>query len=167
MAKKKTRKAPARSAKKSPAKKAKRKSPAKAASAPPEPKPKHGAFMWNELMTRDDERALTFFEKLLGWTHQDWPMGPGQAPYRIAKVGEKSVAGILKMTEPQFPAQVPTHWCGYIAVRSVDDAWQQVLELGGERIHPPSDIPEVGRFCIIKDPTGAVVALMTPSCGVE
>ncbi|KAF0245392.1 MAG: hypothetical protein FD180_1615 [Planctomycetota bacterium] len=117
-------------------------------------------------MTRDDERALTFFEKLLGWTHQDWPLGPGQAPYRLAQVGGKAAAGIMRMTEPQFPAAVPTHWCGYIAVRDVDAAWKQVAELGGQHIHPPSDIPQVGRFCIIKDPTGAVVALMTPTGGV-
>ena len=122
--------------------------------------------MWNELMTRDDQRALTFFKKLLGWTHEDWPMGAGKAPYRIGKVGGKSVAGIMRMTEPDFPALVPTHWCGYIAVRDIDAAWKKIAELGGIHIHPPSLIPNVGRFCIFKDPTGAVVALMQPAGGV-
>ncbi|MCE9584459.1 MAG: VOC family protein [Planctomycetes bacterium] len=130
------------------------------------PKPLHGEFMWNELMTRDDEKALAFFEKLLGWTHQDWPLGPGKAPYRIAKAGGKPVAGIMKMTEPEFPAPVPTHWCGYIAVRDVDASWKQIAKLGGTQIHPPTDIPNVGRFCVFKDPTGAVLALMTPAGGV-
>ena len=70
------------------------------------------------------------------------------------------------MTEPDFPALVPTHWCGYIAVRDIDAAWKKIAELGGIHIHPPSLIPNVGRFCIFKDPTGAVVALMQPAGGV-
>lgn len=170
---KKAKKAAKKAAKKSsrkPAKKAAKKPAprkAKAASAADNmnARPKHGEFMWNELMTRDDERALGFFENLLGWTHQDWPI-TGHPPYRITKVGEKSAAGIMKMTEPEFPAQVPAHWCGYIAVRNVDDAARRIPELGGELIHGPADIPEVGRFCIFKDPTGAVCALMTPQGGV-
>lgn len=129
-------------------------------------KPKHGEFMWNELMTRDDERAMDFFAKVLGWTHDDWPMGPGMPAYRLMKCGsDKSVAGMMKMTEPQFPPQVPAHWCGYIAVDNVDRRAELVKANGGELIHGPDDIPQVGRFCIIKDPTGAVVALMTPEGG--
>ncbi len=156
---KKARKAPKKAVKKPPARK---KTPASNMNA----KPRHGEFMWNELMTRDEVRALEFFKKLLGWSHQDWPMGDGKAPYRVAKIGEKSVAGIMRMTEPEFPALVPTHWCGYIAVRDIDAAWKKIAELGGIHIHPPSVIPQVGRFCIFKDPTGAVLALMEPEGGV-
>jgi uncharacterized protein len=161
---KKARKAAKKPARKA-AKPAKKKAPASASSSM-NPRPQHGEFMWNELMTRDDVAALNFFEKLLGWTHQDWPLGEGKAPYRVTKIGEKSAAGILKMTEPEFPAPVPTHWCGYIAVRDIDACWKKVAELGGTQIHPPSVIPQVGRFCIFKDPTGAVAALMQPEGGV-
>lgn len=155
----------ARKTKKTP-KKAVKKPAARKKTAGAMPKPRHGEFMWNELMTRDEVRALDFFKKLLGWSHQDWPMGAGKAPYRVAKIGEKSVAGIMRMTEPDFPALVPTHWCGYIAVRDIDAAWKKIAELGGIHIHPPSVIPQVGRFCIFKDPTGAVLALMEPEGGV-
>jgi len=164
MAKKKSAKKPAKKAAKKPAKKTvKRK-----AAAPVMAKPIHGTFMWNELMTRDDVRAIDFFNKVLGWTHNDWPMGDGKAPYRIVKTPsgrEQGIAGMLKMTEPEFPPQVPAHWCGYIAVDNVDKRAELVKRHGGELVHPPSDIPTVGRFCIIKDPTGAVVAFMTPVQG--
>lgn len=152
----------AKKSRKSPKKAAKKPARKKAATSSSNARPSHGKFIWNELMTRDDEKAVAFFEKLLGWTHEDWPLGPGQAPYRIMKSEGNSVGGIMKMTEPQFPAAVPTHWCAYISVRDVDAAWAKVAELGGTHIHPPSDIPKIGRFCIIKDPTGAVLALMTP-----
>jgi predicted enzyme related to lactoylglutathione lyase len=156
----------AKKAVKKPAKKAAKKPAKKAAPAEPAqpPKPRHGEFMWNELMTRDDEKALGFFEQLLGWTHQDWPMGP-DAVYRLAKNGEKSVAGMMKMTSPQFPDFVPPHWMSYIAVDNVDARFDKAVSLGGEAIHPPTDIPQVGRFCIIKDPSGAAIALMTPEGG--
>ena len=165
MAKKKPAKKPAKKAAKKPASKPAKKAAAK---AKPEamPKPKHGEFMWNELMTRDDDRAMDFFAKVLGWTHTDWPMGPGGPPYRLMKCGsDTSVAGMMKMTEPMFPPQVPAHWCGYIAVDNVDKRAELVKASGGELVHGPEDIPQVGRFCIIKDPTGGVVALMTPEGG--
>lgn len=185
MAKKKARKAakqptkrPARKVAKKQAKRVARKpakKPAKKAAKKVKPaaepqmagKSKHGEFMWNELMTRDDTRALEFFEQLLGWSHNDWPLGPdaGGSVYRLMMAAGKSVAGIMKMTEPQFPPQVPPHWMSYIAVDDVDARWQQALVLGAEPIHPPTDIPQVGRFCIFKDPTGAPISLMTPAGG--
>lgn len=161
-------KKPARKAAKKPAKKKAKKAAKKKAAGPQQPpRPRHGEFMWNELMTRDDTRAMEFFEKLLGWGHKDWPLGPDAAAgvYRLMTAGEKSVAGIMKMTEPQFPPQIPPHWMSYIAVDDVDRRYNLALSLGGESCHPPTDIPQVGRFCIVKDPTGALVSLMTPLGG--
>jgi predicted enzyme related to lactoylglutathione lyase len=34
-------------------------------------------------------------------------------------------------------------------------------QLGGKIISPPSDIPEVGRFAVIQDPQGAIIATIT------
>lgn len=162
---KKPAKKPAKKAVKKAAKKVAKK-PAKKAAPEAMPKPCHGEFMWNELMTRDDERALDFFNKVLGWTHSDWPMGDGKTPYRLVKAdGAKSCAGMMKMTEPEFPPQVLPHWLAYIAVDNVDRRFELAKAHGGEAVHPPTDIPNVGRFCIIKDPTGAVVAFMTPQGG--
>lgn len=164
MAKKKAQKKPAKKTK--PAKKAAK--PAKKAAEPAMAKPCHGTFMWNELMTRDDERALEFFNKVLGWTHSDWPMGEGKGVYRIVNTPggrEHGIAGVMKMTEPEFPPQVLPHWLSYIAVDNVDKRFELAKANGGEAVHPPTDIPNVGRFCIIKDPTGAIVAFMTPAQG--
>ncbi|HRJ77163.1 MAG: hypothetical protein HPKKFMNG_01737 [Planctomycetes bacterium] len=156
---------------KKPAKKVAKKAakkPAKKAQPQAMPKPRHGEFMWNELMTRDDERALEFFNKVLGWTHSDWPMGDGKTPYRLVKTpggGEHGIAGMMKMTEPEFPPQVPPHWMSYIAVDNVDQRAELAKQHGGQLVHGPMDIPNVGRFCIVCDPTGATVAFMTPQGG--
>ena len=49
----------------------------------------------------------------------------------------------------------------YFAVDDVDASAKRVGELGGSIVHGPQDVPNVGRFCIIKDPTGAVITLIT------
>jgi predicted enzyme related to lactoylglutathione lyase len=49
----------------------------------------------------------------------------------------------------------------YVAVDDVDDSARRVGELGGKVVVPPVDIPNVGRFCVISDPTGASISLIT------
>jgi predicted enzyme related to lactoylglutathione lyase len=120
-------------------------------------KPAHGTFCWNELVTRDMEGASKFYTELLGWKAVDGSMT--EMPYTLLKAGEKDAGGMMNMP-PDVPNEVPAHWMAYITVDDVDAAAKKVAELGGEVFHGPQDIPEVGRFCIIKDPTGAVVSLM-------
>lgn len=120
-------------------------------------KPIHGTFCWNELVTRDMEGAAKFYTELLGWKAVDSGM-PGMK-YTLLKAGDKSAGGMMDMP-PEVSDEIPAHWMAYITVDDVDAAAKKVAELGGEVFHGPQDIPEVGRFCIIKDPTGAVVSLM-------
>ena len=37
----------------------------------------HGHFHWNELTTRDIERAKKFYADTLGWTFESMPMPEG------------------------------------------------------------------------------------------
>lgn len=121
-------------------------------------KPAHGTFCWNELMTRDPEAAGKFYSELIGWNPTDSGM-PGM-DYTLMKVGDKDAGGMMKMPA-EVPAQVPSHWMAYITVDDVDGCAKKVSELGGQVVVPPQDIPNVGRFCVIQDPTGATVGLMT------
>ncbi|MGE0310814.1 MAG: VOC family protein [Lautropia sp.] len=56
-----------------------------------------------------------------------------------------------------------------MAVDDVDAAAAQTRILGGQVLVPPQDIPGVGRFSIVSDSQGAVLALSkgTPSDGAE
>jgi predicted enzyme related to lactoylglutathione lyase len=116
----------------------------------------HGTFCWNELITTDVEKAKEFYTKLLGWGAEAWP---GDIPYTTFKAGETQVGGLMART-PEM-GEVPPHWMAYIAVDNVDDVVAKVEELGGQIYAPPTDIPDVGRFSIIADPTGAAVGLLT------
>jgi predicted enzyme related to lactoylglutathione lyase len=118
--------------------------------------PAHGAFCWNELGTTDVEAAKKFYTELLGWTLKEG----GAAPmiYNEIKVGDQSVGGIYQMG-PEFGG-APSHWMPYVAVDDIEAAAKRAEELGGKVCVPPSDIPHVGRFCVINDPTGATISLI-------
>lgn len=121
----------------------------------------HGHFAWNELATRDAEAAKAFFTETVGWTYTAMPQEPA-GTYWVAMDGEEPVAGILDMnSQPGFEG-VPPHWLAYLAVDDVDAMLKNMASKGGEMLRPPFDVPNVGRIGLIKDPTGAVLALITP-----
>jgi predicted enzyme related to lactoylglutathione lyase len=120
-------------------------------------KPAVGTFCWNELVTRDVPEAEKFYTELLGWDAVDSGM-PGMK-YILFKAGDKDAGGMMEMPA-EVPKEVPSHWMGYITVENIDALAEKVTQLGGQVMFGPQDIPNVGRFCLIQDPTGAVVSLM-------
>jgi predicted enzyme related to lactoylglutathione lyase len=116
-------------------------------------------FSWTELMTRDVAGAKEFYRKVLGWEMAEMPMGEGQ-PYTVLKAGGQGVGGIMPMPKV-VPPQVPPHWAAYVTVKDVDATAKKVKEAGGTLIVPPTDIPNVGRFCTFQDPQGATLSVIT------
>ncbi len=66
-------------------------------------------------------------------------------------------AGIMKKTMPG-----PNAWLAYVAVDDVDQSAKRAASLRGKVHVPPTDIPVVGRFAVVQDPTGAVIAMLQP-----
>jgi hypothetical protein len=126
---------------------------------PEEPQvPAVGSFCWNELMTSDPVAATKFYTQLFGYGVQESDMGP-MGTYRVLKRGDRQTAGVMKM-----PPQVPhPHWLAYLAVTDVDASTRNAKELGAQVHVQPMDIPKIGRFSVIDDPTGAGVALFKGS----
>lgn len=128
--------------------------------------PAHGTFCWNELSTTDDDAAVKFYTELLGWqlkkseaTASCEGAEPQQMVYNEIVAGGEHIGGIYKMG-PEYGG-APSRWLSYVAVDDVDARAAKVTELGGSVCVPPMDIPNVGRFCIINDPTGATISLIT------
>jgi predicted enzyme related to lactoylglutathione lyase len=119
-----------------------------------------GHFSWNELLTTDVEAAKTFFATTLCWSYEAMPT-PFGGTYWIARCGGTPVAGVMAMP-PSMPSGTPSHWLPYLTVDDVDAFIGQAVSAGGSVCMPPFDIPAVGRIGVIADPTGAVVALITP-----
>ena len=128
--------------------------------------PANGSFCWNELSTKDSDAAIKFYTELLGWEIKKSEAAAScegsEAPpmvYNEIVVAGQHVGGIYKMG-PEFGG-APSHWMAYVAVEDVDAKAAQVAELGGKVCVPPTDIPSVGRFCVVNDPTGATISLIT------
>jgi predicted enzyme related to lactoylglutathione lyase len=56
-------------------------------------------------------------------------------------------------------AGIPSQWMIYITVENLDRAMGACRAGGGEVINGPRQAGEHGRFCIIRDPGGAVAGL--------
>ena len=67
----------------------------------------HGHFYWNELMTRDVDKAKAFYAATIGWSFDAMPMPDGT--YWVAKMGDAAVGGLFPLAGPQFDG-VPESW---------------------------------------------------------
>jgi len=114
---------------------------------------KHGAFGWFELMTNDVEGAKTFYKDLFGWEYETIPSTCSE--YTVVKQNGEAVAGIMQM--PEELAGMPPSWGIYITVDDVDKTVEETTARGGKVLRPGTDIPDVGRFCVLQDKQGAVL----------
>jgi uncharacterized protein len=121
----------------------------------------HGKFCWNELNTRDVERAKRFYGDTLGWSFEAMPMDEGMT-YWLINMGDESVGGIFDISDP-FYKDLPESWLSYIAVDNVDARVAKAVRAGAKVMKPAFDVPGVGRIAILLEPGGAAVGWMTPS----
>ena len=118
---------------------------------------KNGAFSWFELMTTDVAGAKDFYAKLFGWEMEKAPMEG--IDYTVINVGGEGVGGIMEL--PAEFQGMPPAWGIYVTVDDVDKTAERVTELGGKILLPASDIPDVGRFCVLQDPQGGVITAIS------
>lgn len=118
-----------------------------------------GRFVWYELMTKDPEAAKSFYTTLAGWGTEDWE-GAGQ-PYTMWTQREQPLGGVMTLPDEAAKAGAPPHWMGYVSTPNVDETISQATSLGAQVPAPPMDIPTVGRFAVLADPQGAVIAVYT------
>ena len=114
----------------------------------------HGTFVWNDLLTSDVDKAKTFFARTLGWTYEDFSL-EGQ-PYFVIRTGEEMVGG-LGAIEHGDVETTSSYWIGFIEVEHIDERFATALEAGAAAIRPPHDVDGIGRVCVLRDPTGAVI----------
>ena len=120
----------------------------------------HGRFIWYELLTTDREAAKRFYGEVVGWTYDDMTMD--EMTYSVAKAGENGMGGIMVIPPEAKAMGAPPHWSGYVYVDDCDAAAEKIKTLGGSVMRAPDDIPGIGRFAVVADPSGAVFEIMKP-----
>lgn len=115
-----------------------------------------GKFVWYELMTTDPKAAKAFYTQALEWGTQEWDQ-PGME-YSMWVGNDHPIGGVMALPPEAKQMGAPPHWLGYVAVNDVDATAALAGKLGGTVLVPPTDIPTVGRFCLVQDQWGAVIA---------
>jgi predicted enzyme related to lactoylglutathione lyase len=113
-------------------------------------------FVHVELMTNDVGKAKTFFGKLFDWKLEDMPMG--DSSYTIIKVGEGTGGGIMKTPIPGAPSAR----MAYVLVDDLKRTTDKARSLGATVMKEATEVPGMGSFTIITDPTGATLGLWEP-----
>jgi uncharacterized protein len=123
--------------------------PFKSAQGDPErAAPKVGEFCWESLSTTDSKAAVDFYTKVYGWQVKE--MAPGM-PYFAA--GDAQVASYMQ-DEKMHPS-----WLSYVSVSKLSDARDRAKRLGGKILMEEIAVPTIGKFAVIQDSVGGVIAL--------
>lgn len=120
----------------------------------------HGRFVWYDLVTPDPEASIAFYGDVVGWGTQPFE-NEGGPPYTMWTRGETPVGGMVPLGEAEKEKGIPPHWTAYVSVADAEATAAKATELGGAIVHPVTEIPNVGRFVVIRDPHNAVVSVYT------
>lgn len=111
-------------------------------------------FVHVELNTTDPDKAKSFYGRLFAWELEDMPMGPGMT-YTLIKPGDGTGGGLMKQMIPNAPSS----WLAYVVVDDVQASTDKAKSLGARVVKEKTEVPGMGWFSIITDPTGAVLGL--------
>lgn len=112
-------------------------------------------FVHVELNTSDPEKAKAFYAKLFQWKLGSVP-NPAvpSGTYTMIEVGSGTGGGIMQ----KVPGG-PSGWLAYVEVDDIRASTQQVEHLGGKVLKDVTEVPGMGWFSFIQDPTGAILGL--------
>jgi hypothetical protein len=99
-----------------------------------------GTIVWKDLTVEKADVIRDFYAEVVGWKHEAVGMG-GYDDYNMAPPGGGE-------------------WLLYVNVEDIDSSIRRAVELGGHLIDGPRKMGK-NRFCVIRDPADAVMALIS------
>ena len=120
--------------------------------------PNVGRIEWMDLTVDDASRLRDFYCSVVGWSSSEVSMG-SYADFNINLPNSNdTVAGICHARGNN--ANLPSQWLIYVRVASVKDSTSECERRGGKVLDGPRRMGG-SNFCVIQDPAGAVMALMS------
>lgn len=117
-----------------------------------------GRIEWVDLTVDDASRVKKFYCSVIGWSSSEVDMGTYN-DFNINLPGsENTIAGICHARNSN--ANIPAQWLIYVRVDSVAESARQCESLGGKVLDGPRRMGG-SHFCVIQDPAGAVLALLS------
>ena len=121
---------------------------------------KAGTIGWIDLTVSNAEHVRDFYQQVVGWSNSPVEMDGYQDFCMITPSGNVPITGICHAKGAN--ADLPPQWLIYITVENLDRSIEACTKAGGSIVAGPKNMGEEGRFCVIKDPAGAVAALYEP-----
>ncbi len=118
-------------------------------------KPPPGTILWHDLTVNDASGMRDFYAAVVGWEPSAVDMGDYE-DFTLRPKGGEGVAAICNARGGS--ADMPKSWLCYVVVASLQDSLATVNALGGDVIVQPQRLGK-GKFAVIKDPQGGVIAL--------
>lgn len=115
-----------------------------------------GSIGWIDLTVGDADRIRDFYSAVAGWKPADVSMGEYSDYNMTMPASGTPAAGICHARGGN--ADLPPSWLIYIVVEDLDASVAACRERGGELVTGPKSFGDA-RFCVIRDPAGAVAAL--------
>lgn len=123
-----------------------------------------GAITWHDLTVTNAEEVRDFYQAVVGWQALPEDMGGYSDFSMLSPTSGECVGGICHARGSN--AEIPPQWLVYITVEDVDRSAARCVELGGQVIVGPRPLGD-DRFCVIRDPAGAVCALYQRAAGAS
>jgi len=115
-------------------------------------------FVHIELNTQDIEKSKKFYTGMFGWKLEEFP----DMEYTIINVGEGTGGGMMRNPVPG----APDNWLPYILVDDVAASTKKAQALGARVCKDVTEVPNMGWFSVITDPTGATFGLWQAKAGM-
>ncbi|MDA0279462.1 MAG: VOC family protein [Proteobacteria bacterium] len=117
-----------------------------------------GRIEWMDLTVDDASHIRNFYTSVVGWSSSEVDMG-SYSDFNINLPGtQDTIAGVCHARGSN--QNIPSQWLIYVRVESVADSAEKCKKLGGEVLDGPRRMGS-SNFCVIKDPAGAVMALLS------
>jgi uncharacterized protein len=124
-------------------------------------KPAVGTVTWFDLTVPDADKLRDFYKAVVGWKPEPVEMG-GYNDYTMTVPSSGDPAtGVCHARGGN--EDLPAQWLIYVNVEDLDLSMAACRGGGGEVISGPKDMSGHGRYCVIRDPAGAVMALFEPA----
>ncbi|MFE4965133.1 VOC family protein [Streptomyces sp. NPDC056660] len=109
-----------------------------------------GVPCWVDVQLPDVEAGKRFYGGLFGWTFED---AGGVAVW--ARLDGAAVARLARKRD----GRMPTVWTVYFATPDARNLARRILAAGGQIVHDPAPVRDLGTAALVADPQGAVFGL--------
>ena len=118
---------------------------------------KAGHGNWIELMSTDPKAALDFYGALFGWAEtRVFDMGDIGGYHLFDHMGDE-IGGAMGLGPAPF-----SHWLPYFGVDDVAGTLAAATAAGAQILNGPNEVPGPALIATIKDPQGAIFAVVGP-----